>query len=132
MTCCCTEEEELNHGIHGIHGKKTESRVRKVAILSLLCVPVSLCLCGSNPSSTLAVIRPAPAFELTNQDNKTVRLKDLRGQVLLVSFIFTPCSGSCPRTSGRMATAALRMEKQGLFKNGRVRLVSITLDPKRD
>ena len=32
--------------------------------------------------SPLAVIRPAPAFELTNQDNKTVRLEDLRGQVL--------------------------------------------------
>ena len=87
---------------------------------------------GPPAGSRLAVIREAPDFALTDQDGKPVRRSDLQGKVLLVSFVFTTCSGSCPGTSARMATAALQMEKQGLFKNGRVRLVSITLDPKRD
>jgi protein SCO1/2 len=83
-------------------------------------------------ASPLAVIRTAPAFELRTQDDRPLRLSDLRGKVLLVSFIFTTCNGSCPATTARMAAAAREMERAGLFKGDRARLLSITLDPKRD
>jgi protein SCO1/2 len=82
--------------------------------------------------SRLAVIRPAPDFTLTTQDGKELRLADLRGKVALVSFVFTTCNGSCPATTARMSQAAGALERQGLFKGDRVRLLSITLDPKRD
>jgi protein SCO1/2 len=80
----------------------------------------------------LAVIRRAPVFALTTQDGKTLRLADLRGKVLLVSFIFTTCNGSCPATTARMSTVAQALKRKGLFKGDGVRLLSITLDPKRD
>jgi protein SCO1/2 len=83
-------------------------------------------------ASHLAVIRPAPDFALKDQDGKALRFSSLRGKVVLVSFVFTTCSGSCPATTARMSAAADELERQGLFKGDGVRLVSVTLDPKRD
>jgi protein SCO1/2 len=82
--------------------------------------------------SRLAVIQKAPAFSLTDQDGKTVRLADLKGKVLLVSFIFTTCSGSCPATTHRMEKVQAALQKRGLLRKHGVRLLSITLDPARD
>jgi protein SCO1/2 len=96
-----------------------------------LWLPLLLALPAAD-ASPLAVIRAAPAFDLRTQDDQPLRLADLRGKVLLVSFIFTTCNGSCPATTARMSAAAREMEQAGLFKDDRVRLLSITLDPKRD
>jgi protein SCO1/2 len=91
-------------------------------------------LAGSEPAeaSRLAVVREAPDFTLTTQDGEKLRLKDLRGKVVLVSFIFTTCSGSCPATTHRMGQVAQQLRDKGLLKGDRVRLVSISLDPTRD
>jgi protein SCO1/2 len=81
---------------------------------------------GQEPAPRLAVIRPAPDFTLTDQDGKEVRASDLRGKVLLVSFIFTTCNGTCPATTHRMAKVRqLVTDKDVVF-------LSITLDPARD
>jgi protein SCO1 len=79
----------------------------------------------------LPVIQPAPDFSLTDHNDKPLAMKDLKGQVVLVSFIFTTCNGSCPATTHRMAKVQEALDKRGLLKKG-VRLVSISLDPKRD
>jgi protein SCO1/2 len=86
----------------------------------------------AEPPSRLAVIRAAPDFALTTQDDKSLQLADLRGKVLLVSFIFTTCNGSCPATTHRMGQVQQALAARGLMKDGRVRLLSITLDPARD
>jgi protein SCO1 len=78
------------------------------------------------------VLKAAPEFSLTTHDDKSLKLADLRGKVVLVSFIFTTCSGTCPATTSRMNTVARELKREGLLKKDRVRLVSITLDPKRD
>jgi protein SCO1 len=83
-------------------------------------------------ASRLAVIRTAPDFTLTTQDGGDLRLSDLRGKVVLVSFIFTTCNGSCPATTHRMSATAQLLKDKGLFDGDAVRLVSITLDPARD
>jgi protein SCO1/2 len=83
-------------------------------------------------ASRLAVIQPAPDFALTTQKGETLRLADLRGKVLLVSFIFTTCNGTCPATTHRMCQVQEALKARGLFKEDRVRLLSITLDPVRD
>src|SRR5262245_15693918 len=84
----------------------------------------------SPPTSRLAVIRQAPDFALTTQDSATLRTADLRGQVLLVSFVFTTCNGSCPATTHRMSQVQQELKKRRMAKD--VRLLSITLDPTRD
>jgi protein SCO1/2 len=83
-------------------------------------------------ASRLAVIREAPDFALTTQDNQTLRRADLQGKVLLVSFVFTTCNGTCPATTHRMAQVQDELQRQGLLQEPRVHLVSITLDPQRD
>jgi protein SCO1/2 len=82
--------------------------------------------------SRLAVIRPAPDFALTTQSGDTLRLADLKGRVLLVSFIFTTCNGTCPATTHRMVQVQDALKANGLWKGGRIRLLSISLDPARD
>src|SRR5262245_25622784 len=83
-------------------------------------------------ASRLAVIRSAPEFTLTTQAGESLRLSDLKGKVLLVSFIFTTCNGSCPATTHRMGQVQEVLKTRGLLKDDRVRLLSITLDPARD
>ena len=68
-----------------------------------------LLLLAADPTpSRLAVIQPAPDFALTTQDNAALKRADLKGKVLLVSFIFTTCNGTCPATTHRMAAVQQR------------------------
>jgi protein SCO1/2 len=80
--------------------------------------------------SRLAVIRAPADFTLTSQDGKPFHLSSLRGKVVLVSFVFTTCNGTCPATTHRMVLAAEALAKAGL--SDKVHLLSITLDPARD
>ena len=69
-------------------------------------VLLSFCLLsalGPADSSRLAVIQQAPDFSLTTQAGDTLGLSDLKGKVLLVSFVFTTCNGTCPATTHRMS-----------------------------
>src|SRR5439155_16281237 len=86
---------------------------------------------SKNPSR-LAVIQNAPAFTLTTQTGDKLSRADLKEKVLLVSFIFTTCNGTCPATTHRMSQIQEEIKTRGLFNNGGVRLLSITLDPVRD
>ena len=82
--------------------------------------------------SPLADLGPAPSVELTDQQGRSFRLADCRGKAVLVSFVFTTCNGTCPATTARLGGVAAELKRQGLFEKDQVRLVSITLDPKRD
>jgi protein SCO1/2 len=104
-------------------------------MLNTVCVALLLSLAETPPqapTSRLAKIRSAPDFTLMDQDGKPLRLSQARGKVLLVSFIFTTCNGSCPATTHRMARVQEELKQRGLLKGDRVRLLSITLDPDRD
>jgi len=74
-------------------------------------------------------LQAAPDFSLTDQDGKPVTLAGLRGQVLLLDFVYTHCPGPCPILTGthvavqRALPAALAQQ---------VHFVSISLDPARD
>jgi protein SCO1/2 len=104
--------------------------------LRLLCVSVGAWLAlVSLPrasAAALPVIRTAPPFALTTQNDKPLELADLRGMVVLVNFVFTTCNGTCPATTSRLGGVAAELKRQGLLEKDQVRLVSITLDPKRD
>ena len=98
------------------------------AVLTLLLMQADL----PAKNSRLAVIAAAPDFVLTQQDGKEIKRSDLEGKVCLVSFIFTTCNGTCPATTHRMCQVQETLKSRGLGKDGRVRLISISLDPARD
>jgi protein SCO1/2 len=98
---------------------------------TLLCVIVL----SAGPASNIALgeslpkIKPAAEFALTNQDGKRVALKELRGKVLAITFIFASCVDTCPLLTAKMAAI---QNKLGSAFGPRVYFVSITVDPERD
>ncbi len=72
---------------------------------------------------------PAPNFTLIDQDGKTASLHDFHGKVVVMDFIYTTCTSTCP-----VLTATFRDVQNGLGaelgKN--VVLLSITIDPATD
>src|SRR3970040_2385296 len=74
-------------------------------------------------------IKPAPDFTLTKHDGKRLALKDLRGKVLAITFIFASCADTCPLLTAKMAGIQKRL---GSDFRSKVHFVSITVDPERD
>jgi protein SCO1 len=66
-------------------------------------------------------------FSLTDQNGRTVTRKDLSGKILVVSFLFTSCSLTCPIVSSQMAAI-----QQLTTNQPDVQLVSLTVDPDDD
>lgn len=73
--------------------------------------------------------RDLPAFALTDQSSRLVRADDLRGQALIVSFIFTTCVEACPLITAQLVRVQAAVRQAGLT---RIRLVSISIDPLTD
>jgi protein SCO1/2 len=96
----------------------------------MLTFVLSLVLIGNPAPSRLAVIRHAPDFALVNQNARSVKLSDHQGKILLVSFVFTTCNGSCPATTHRLAKIRAELDKQS--RPPPVEFLTITLDPARD
>ena len=97
----------------------------------LLSVIFSVLSVFSVVKSPLANIGPAPEVALVDQSDRPFRLSGLRGKVVLVSFVYTTCNGSCPATTREMVRVKKALEKEGLWGK-KVEFVSISLDPERD
>jgi protein SCO1 len=114
-----------------------QRRVKKrnytgVAILTLLTALAWLTdVLGhdSRDNQRLSKIGPAPEFTLTQQDGKRLALKELRGKVLAITFIFASCADTCPLLTAKMA--GLR-DRLGPDFGSKVHFLSITVDPERD
>lgn len=65
-------------------------------------------------------------FELQNWDGSTVTNDTLKGQLWVVSFVFTHCREHCPTVTRELKLI------QDAFKQEPVRLVTLTVDPLRD
>ncbi|WP_233501262.1 SCO family protein [Acaryochloris thomasi] len=72
-----------------------------------------------------------PAFSLQDQDQHTLRQKDLLGQVWVASFIYTSCPDVCPLITRQMAALRDALATSNLLGDS-VRLVSFSVDPRRD
>src|SRR5262245_16683618 len=66
------------------------------------------------------------AFALVERSGSAVSLADLRGDPFVMDFVFTTCSGPCPKLSTNME----RLQTE--LASSRVRLVSISVDPAHD
>ncbi|SIO43005.1 protein SCO1/2 [Singulisphaera sp. GP187] len=81
--------------------------------------------------SVLADIGPAPSVALTDAAGKPFVLADLRGKAVVVSFVYTTCTGSCPATTFNLTRVQRALKEAGLWST-QVEFVSISLDPERD
>ena len=77
----------------------------------------------------LSRIGPAPEFTLTTQDGQRLALKNLRGKVAAITFIFASCADTCPLLTAKMRRIQDRL---GPAFGPRVVFLSITVDPERD
>ena len=84
------------------------------------------------PSSDAVALEPDHSrklvdFSLTDRTGRTVTRSDLAGKFLVVDFLFTSCSLTCPVVNGHMA------EIQKLTATPPdVKLLSLTVDPRDD
>jgi|SRR5882672_179493 len=99
-------------------------------VLAAACVwPAEAWCHETRDEQRLPKIGPAPEFTLTDQNGKRIALKDLRGKVLAITFIFASCVDTCPLLTAKMAGL---QERLGADFGPRVHFVSITVDPERD
>jgi protein SCO1 len=72
---------------------------------------------------------PVPDFKLRDQDGKTFHFASARGEVVLITFIFTTCPDVCPLLTANFAAIQRDLDRQNIAD---YRLLSITTDPERD
>ena len=66
-------------------------------------------------------------FTLTDRTGRAVTRSELGGKILVVDFLFTSCSLTCPAVNSQMARI-----QQLTTNQPNVRLVSLTVDPRDD
>jgi protein SCO1 len=102
-------------------------RLASILLIALLSWPASA---HDVPhDQRLPTIGPAPDFTLTSQDGMRVSLRDYRGRVVAITFIFASCTDKCPLLTDKMARV---QDKLGSTFGSKIAFVSITVDPDRD
>jgi protein SCO1/2 len=76
------------------------------------------------------VDRPAPGFTLLDPKGATLSLADLRGDVVVLWFIYARCPDVCPLHSEAMAKAQAMVNQTPM--RDLVRFVAVTTDPVND
>jgi protein SCO1 len=88
---------------------------------------VCLVIAGCTRSKPLPVFGQVPDFQLISQTGEPFDRKTLDGKIWAADFIFTHCTGPCPRMSSMM-----RRVQTAVTELPDVRLVSFSVDPQRD
>lgn len=76
-----------------------------------------------------AVKTAVPDFKLTDQNGKSFQFSSKRGNLVLVTFIFTACPDVCPLFTAKLAAIQRALDEKQ-FKD--YWLLSITADPEQD
>jgi len=76
------------------------------------------------------VNRPAPDFTLRDADGHATSLKDLRGKVVVLYFIYASCPDVCPLLSEKIADIQQQINTTPM--RDIVEFVAVTTDPERD
>jgi protein SCO1 len=83
---------------------------------------------GSYPAVNQAQCLPGN-LALVDQAGKKIPLDSLRGTPVLVDFIYTTCTSTCPLLTQKMAAVAKLL---GPALGSKVKIVSFTIDPAHD
>jgi protein SCO1 len=84
-------------------------------------------MAGCTRPQPLPVYGHVPEFRLTSQTGEAFDRKALDGKLWVADFIFTHCSGPCPRMSAQMSRV-----QSAVAELPDVRLISFSVDPQRD
>jgi len=79
------------------------------------------------PADSPDVFATVAPFALQERGGRTVLREDLAGRPWVACFVFTRCSGPCPRV-----TSTMRKVQDGLPPASTARLVSFSVDPEWD
>jgi protein SCO1/2 len=81
------------------------------------------------PNRGVAVGDRVPDFALTDQTGRTVRLSQMRGSPVAVTFLYTRCpiATACPLTTTKFAKLDSLLKEKGFGK-----ILTITVDPEHD
>ena len=104
---------------------------KQLGLLTLLvCIPFAGCEKQGDKTVTMDVaLNPQRDFILHDQDGNIFRLKDHRGQVILLFFGYTSCPDVCPTTLSKVARLYSLV---GPGARQKILTVFITIDPQRD
>jgi protein SCO1 len=109
------------------------SPARHFAIVALMICVLGLAGCQSdNETGSFPAANKAdclPNLALLDQNGRSINLSSLKGEYVLINFIYTSCSGTCPMLTSKMSVVE---KKLGSELGKKVRLVSVTLDPEHD
>ncbi len=72
---------------------------------------------------------PAPEFTLIDHNGESVSLLDFRGEVVLLTFLYTNCPDVCPLVTANLQQAHMML---GPEEAGRVNFLTISVDPRGD
>jgi protein SCO1/2 len=105
----------------------------KFAIVAVMMSGLAIAAChredetGSFPAANKSDC--LPNMSLLDQNGRSFNLSSLKGDYVLINFIYTSCSGTCPMLTSKMAMVE---KKLGPELASKVRLVSVSLDPEHD
>jgi len=74
--------------------------------------------------------RPVPDMRLQLQDGRDVRFSDLRGRLVVATFMYTSCHSICPVVGARMAE--IRSDMRPAVDRGELQFLSLSFDPTVD
>jgi protein SCO1/2 len=80
-----------------------------------------------NKETGLIKIGPVPAFELIDQNNKSISNKSFEGKVYVIEFFFSTCPSICPIMNRNMVDI-----QNEFFGNPNFGIASISINPKND
>lgn len=102
----------------------------KSSLVLLMLLSFALIACGDR--SGLARVdmqkKSAPDFSLTDQRGNGVKLADLRGKAVALTFLYTSCPDVCPVVTGLFGEA---YDKLGDARR-KAAFVAVSVDPERD
>ncbi|HSS44491.1 MAG TPA: SCO family protein [Thermoanaerobaculia bacterium] len=81
------------------------------------------------PNRTLGVGDLVPDFALTDQTGRIVRLSEMRGEPVAITFLYTQCpvATACPMTTAKFSRLDALLKEKNFG-----RLLVVTVDPQRD
>jgi len=107
--------------------------LRRTTVLVVSVIAGVLFCLADNTRAGIPAITAATVLdgvELRDQDGRAVNARDLRGHILLLNFVYTSCSSTCPVQTHQLVVLQQALAAKKLSK--RVVFLSVSVDPMND